>query len=80
MKVKVEIFFFQIKAIWKQMYVTLRENYVCWFVSVKKHKNRYNIYESSDCEAVCSQEEGPKKGFVMGSRTRGVQETLEKCI
>ena len=31
-------------------------------------------------EAGCSQEEGPKKGFVMGSRTRGVQETLEKCI
>ena len=31
-------------------------------------------------EAGCSQEEGPKKGFVMGSRTRGVQEILEKCI
>ena len=31
-------------------------------------------------EAGCSQEEGPKKGFVMGSRTRGVQEILEKYI
>ena len=31
-------------------------------------------------EAGCSQEEGPKKGFVMGSRTRDVQEILEKCI
>ena len=31
-------------------------------------------------EAGCSQEEGPKKGFVMGSRTRGVQEILEKCM
>ena len=28
-------------------------------------------------EAGCSQEEGPKKGFVMGSRTQGVQEILE---
>ena len=34
----------------------------------------------SGIEAGCSQEEGPKKGFVMGSRTRGVPETLEKCI
>ena len=31
-------------------------------------------------EAGCSQEEGPKKGFVMGSRTRSVQEILEKCM
>ena len=31
-------------------------------------------------EAGCSQEEGPKKGFVMGSRTQGVQEILEKCM
>ena len=31
-------------------------------------------------EAGCSQEEGPKKGFVMGSRTQGVQEILEKYI
>ena len=30
--------------------------------------------------AGCSQEEGPKKGFVMGSRTQGVQEILEKYI
>ena len=29
-------------------------------------------------EAGCSQEEGLKKGFVMGSRTQGVQEILEK--
>ena len=34
----------------------------------------------SRSEAGCRQEEGPKKGFVMGSRTRGVQDTLEKCI
>ena len=31
-------------------------------------------------EAGCSQEEGPKKGFVMGSRAQGVQEILEKYI
>ena len=31
-------------------------------------------------EAGCSQEEGPKKGFVMGSRAQGVQEILEKCM
>ena len=31
-------------------------------------------------EAGYSQEEGPKKGFVMGSRTRGVQKILEKCM
>ena len=29
-------------------------------------------------EAGCSQEEGPKKGYVTGSRTQGVQEILEK--
>ena len=34
----------------------------------------------SPIEAGCSQEEGPKKGFVMGSRTQGVQEILEKYI
>ena len=32
------------------------------------------------CEAGCSEEEGPKKGCVMGSRTQGVQEILEKYI
>ena len=31
-------------------------------------------------EAGCSQEEGPKKGFVMGSRIQGVQKILEKCV
>ena len=31
-------------------------------------------------ETGCSQEEGPKQGFVMGSRTQGVQEILEKYI
>ena len=31
-------------------------------------------------EAGCSQEEGPKKGFVMGTRTQGVQEILEIYI
>ena len=31
-------------------------------------------------EAGCSQEEGPRTGFVMGSRTWGVQEILEKCM
>ena len=40
----------------------------------------YYACTRSYIEAGCSQEEGPKKGFVMGSRTRGVQETLEKCI
>ena len=34
----------------------------------------------SPLEAGCSQEEGPEKGFVMGSRTQGVQEILEKYI
>ena len=28
----------------------------------------------------CSQEGGPKQGFIMGSRTQGVQEILEKYI
>ena len=32
------------------------------------------------CETGCSQEEGPKKGFIIGSRTQGVQEILEKYI
>ena len=32
------------------------------------------------CEAGCSQEEGPKKGFLMGSGAQGVQEILEKCM
>ena len=36
--------------------------------------------KASTSEAGCSQEEGPKKGFVMGSRTWGVQEILEKCM
>ena len=46
----------------------------------------FSIYQGlpirgpSALEAGCSQEEGPKKGFVMGSRTRGVQEILEKCM
>ena len=31
-------------------------------------------------EAGCSQEESPKKGFAMGSRTQGVQEIFEKCM
>ena len=31
-------------------------------------------------EAGCSQEDGPKKGFVMGSRAQGVQDILEKCV
>ena len=42
--------------------------------------NISNTNARSDVEAGCSQEEGPKKGFVMGSRTRGVQEILEKCM
>ena len=36
--------------------------------------------DKRESEAGCSQEEGPKKGFVMGSSTRGVQEILEKCV
>ena len=39
-----------------------------------------SAFEGLGNEAGCSQEEGPKKGFVMGSRTRGVQEILEKCM
>ena len=35
---------------------------------------------SSGSETGCSQEEGPKKGFVMGSRTQGLHEILEKYI
>ena len=35
------------------------------------------LFVSSEAEAGCSQEEGPKKGFVMGSRTQCVQEILE---
>ena len=42
-------------------------------VQIKRHR-------VAECEAGCSQEEGPKKGFVMGSRTEGVQEMLEKYI
>ena len=38
------------------------------------------LFVSSEAEAGCSQEEGPKKGFVMGSRTQVVQEILEKYI
>ena len=38
------------------------------------------VYSLCHIEEGCSQEEGPKKGFVMGSRTRGVQEILERCI
>ena len=50
-----------------------------------KFKKVVNITQRSlgfNCpiEAGCSQEEGPKKGFVMGSRTQGVQEILEKCM
>ena len=36
--------------------------------------------DKRESEAGCSQEEGPEKGFVMGSSTRGVQEILEKCV
>ena len=38
------------------------------------------LLSSAPLEAGCSQEEGPKKGFVMGSRARGAQEILEKCM
>ena len=46
--------------------------------AVQFHQVFFNIY--TVCEAGCSQEEGTKKGFVMGSRTQGVQEILEKYI
>ena len=51
--------------------------------SLRQSRGADNIVMSilnNVAEAGCSQEEGPKKGFVMGSRTRGVPETLEKCI
>ena len=35
---------------------------------------------STPSETGCSQEEAPQKGFVMGSRTQGVQEIFEKYI
>ena len=38
------------------------------------------MFNGNHHEAGCSQEEGPKKGFVMGSRTQGVQEILEIYI
>ena len=41
---------------------------------------RLKQLRKSAAEAGCSQEEGPKKGFVMGSRTQSVQEILEKYI
>ena len=50
---------------------------VCAFLVASKVLTRVNY---SGLEAGCSQEEGPRKGFVMGSRTRSVQEILEKCM
>lgn len=41
-------FWLQIKAIWNMICMTLRGSYVCWFKSVKRHKNIYNSYESSN--------------------------------
>ena len=43
-------------------------------------RNQAGHLSFASTEAGCSQEEGPKKGFVMGSRTQGVQEILEKCM
>ena len=42
----------------------------------------YFIVLNLCCQIVtgCSQEEGPRYGFIMGSRTQGVQEILEKYI
>ena len=38
------------------------------------------VYLKGGIVTGCSQGEGPKQGFVMGSRTQGVQEILEKYI
>ena len=52
----------------------------------RNYENKSSLRDFGLClldvhnEAGCSQEEGPKKGFVMGSRTQGVQEILEKYI
>ena len=43
------------------------------------HGGNFKFFDAP-LEAVCSQEEGPKKGFVMGSRTQGVQEILKIYI
>ena len=57
-----------------------------WYVSMIHPLNRLlcsrksgkkRIIGNCNIEAGCSQEEGPKKGFVMGSRTQGVQKMLE---
>ena len=45
-----------------------------------RYKAAIQAGKDAHIEAGCSQEEGPKKGFVMGSRTQGVQEILEKYI
>ena len=51
---------------------------------MQEDNGRPSRKKRGESEAGCSQgwgqEEGPKKGFVMGSRTRGVQEILEKCM
>ena len=48
-------------------------------INKEKWENKTQL-PKSETEAGCSQEDGPKKGFVMGSRTWGVQEILEKCV
>ena len=48
-----------------------------WARGKERNKVFFSLYAF---EAGCSQEEGPKKGFVMGSRAQGVQEILEKCM
>ena len=42
------------------------------FVHCPLYNYKGVIYLKGRIEAGCSQEEGPKKGFVMGSRTQGV--------
>ena len=61
--------------------VFLSNRQPCMIMKIKPHGTWYlGSGSRPSSEAGCSQEEGPRKGFVMGSRTQGVQEILEKCI
>ena len=50
------------------------------FVHCPLYDYKVVVYLKGGIEAGCSKEEGPRKGFVMGSRAWGVQEILEKCM
>ena len=63
------------------MCIESRDAWTCETIVKKGVKTIEQEFRTvAPCEAGCSQEEGPKKGFVMGSRTQGVQEILEKCM